>query len=744
MRRYAEFAARAALGLGCVSVSACLDREIEPLEPRTTRTVSERVSKSVPDKIDLLLAIDNSSSMADKQSILALAVPDLVERLINPRCIDPSSGEPIAEQPDIGASCPEGAEREFLPIADVNVGVISSSLGDFGSGFCPPNQVDDADDAGHLLERGADGTPVDTYDDQGFLAWDPGGDRDGETSKTALLGNVTDLVAGVGQAGCGAEAQLESIVRFLVDPAPYASAATSSGGVVTRTGVDDALLAQRHAFLRPDSLVAIVVLSDENDCSVDPARGARVLAKSRMPRARAVCADAPGDACCASCAEATPGGCAEDPTCEVCDGSKCDIATLGVDDDPLNLRCFDQKRRFGREFLYPVARYVNALSLREIDPFASDFLPSRSTSLVANPLFEGPNGEKRATDNVFFAGIVGVPWQSIARRNAQGEPDLLRGLDALGDPRGGFMTADELTKSAVWDQIVGDVAGFRPPSDPLMRESPEPRTGSSPSTGTELSPPSAVGSNPVNGNERTNPPTELRDLQFACIFPLPGEPRTCEAGVSCDCPESDSPLCAGTTQTHAKAYPSLRELAVIQGLGSQGIAASVCPAQTATEGDDFGYRPAVRTIGDRLRDSLGGQCLSLELTPDSAGAVSCAVIEARHVEGDTSACCDLPGRSLSTNEAAIDSIRREADSEDWNCFCDMKQLGGDDLVACQNDPSLDATDGVDGYCYIDGSSSPPVGNPDLVKRCATNEKRLIRLVGATPPRAVSFITCVDE
>src|SRR6266536_2613662 len=39
-------------------------------------------------KLDLLLMIDNSASMADKHMILAQVVPDLVNRLVNPVCID--------------------------------------------------------------------------------------------------------------------------------------------------------------------------------------------------------------------------------------------------------------------------------------------------------------------------------------------------------------------------------------------------------------------------------------------------------------------------------------------------------------------------------------------------------------------------------------------------------------------------------------------------------------------------------
>ena len=57
------------------------------------------------------------------------------------------------------------------------------------------------------------------------------------------------------------------------------------------------------------------------------------------------CAANPDDACCTSCAAATPPGCADDPTC---DGS-----TLDAETDPANLRCWDQKRRFGIDFSYP-------------------------------------------------------------------------------------------------------------------------------------------------------------------------------------------------------------------------------------------------------------------------------------------------------------------------------------------------------------------------------------------------------
>src|SRR5689334_14894900 len=47
-----------------------------------------------PTRMDLLFAIDNSRSMADKQDILSRSVPDLVQGLVNPPCHDPTGTLP--------------------------------------------------------------------------------------------------------------------------------------------------------------------------------------------------------------------------------------------------------------------------------------------------------------------------------------------------------------------------------------------------------------------------------------------------------------------------------------------------------------------------------------------------------------------------------------------------------------------------------------------------------------------------
>ncbi|MCC6553944.1 MAG: hypothetical protein IT372_13115 [Polyangiaceae bacterium] len=794
----------------------CLNRPLEPVEPRTTSTIVERLTQSSVDKIDLLLALDNSRSMADKQQILALAVPDLVKGLVNPACVNPS--DPAVPPVDVapGADCPTGLEREFDPVNDIHIGIITSSLGGHGSDACGASTPETAtnDDKGHLIAREADvngnpvpGSSIETYLGKGFLAWDPTqklksfdqagnpspapGEADIEDAdeaanpaadgnSTSLVGQLTEMVKGVGQIGCGYEAQLESWYRFLVDPEPYETISAETG-TATPAGVDTSLLQQRADFMRPDSLLAIIVLTDENDCSIKEygqffyaAQQNAGSGKFRLPRPRSECATNPNDPCCLSCGQGKPAECPDDPTCKNPDGS---TAALTEIEDMTNLRCFDQKRRFGIDFLYPVDRYVKALSDVTIQ--------NRAGELVPNPLFSDLNPHDdisaiRDTGLVFFAGIVGVPWQDIARQDANGAPDLLTGNNLEGQPVGGFKNSDELRQpngafASTWDIILGTPAEYVAPADPLMIESIDPRSGTNPITGDAIAPVNAPnGTNPINGHEWTI--SSRADLQYACIFDLPaGAERDCSVPgtPACDCdPGNDNPLCEAnpadnnerTLQVRAKAYPGIRELSVIKGVGAQGIVGSVCPKQLDTPtSPDFGYRPAIGAIIDRLKTALGGQCLPRTLTPDpNTGYVSCLILEARNSQG--SCDCNLPGRQpVSTDPdhtPAKQAVLADplAKASGWDCVCEVVQIPNksdaiDDAAekeACQQstaEPVLTANgEEVNGWCYIDATTSPPTGNPDIVADCPATEQRIIRFVGKGEAQAGAtlFITCSGE
>jgi hypothetical protein len=289
-----------------------------------------------------------------------------------------------------------------------------------------------------------------------------------------------------------------------------------------------------------------------------------------------------------------------------------------------------------------------------------------------------------------------------------------------------------------------------------MIESVQPRAGLP-------GPTSPEGADPINGHEYT---IANNDLQYACIFKLPAARDCSVMGVNgCDCnANSDNPLCdpnLKTSQVRAKGYPGIRELATLKAANSQGIVASVCPAQLDdTKKADYGYRPAIGAIIDRLKTALGGQCLPRELSPDGAGQVSCLILEARNVKG-TPFCDpkksrrDLPAINKAAKDVAL--ADPAAKGQGWNQFCEIIQTGDlaagstkAQLDACQQDAStvpIDATtkNPVNGWCYVDPGQNIH-SNADIVKDCPATEKRLIRFVGNGNPEAGGqlFITCTGE
>jgi hypothetical protein len=784
------------------AATGCMDRPVGKLAPETTSLIVDKISQSRVDKIDLLFMVDNSVSMADKQQILQAAVPDLVGRLVNPVCVDSAGNQYPNETAALGPNdeCPtvngQALGREFEPIVNINVGVITSSLGGFGStsGACDdtPGEDGQKQDMAHLvgsLPRGQlalNGSPAANASGFGFLEW-RGGDRAG--FETAF----SNLVQATGEFGCGFEASLESWYRFLIDPEPYATltpvtcnAQTTETNCRVPSGIDQEILDQRAAFLRPDSLVAVVMLTDENDCSVKASGRASYVAEvgedNPMWRAASVCETDPNNACCYSCGQLPPTGCSPDPVCGAADNTGevgdyyLDAQQRKSSEDPDNLRCFHQKQRFGVDFLYPTERYSNALSQPELcltrnDLSAADCGGGR---VVPNPLYTIPEGAtvtlSRDPSLVFLAGIVGVPWQDIARNKDEAQP-----LE--------YKTFTQLSDENVWSTILGD--GVKP-GDPLMEESITARSGESPMVEEALAPPSGGHlANSVNGHEwEPNPPS---DLQYACIFPLveprdcaaleaADDPRHCDCQGSADTAESQlsKPLCQnpeggyGRKQYYAKAYPGIRELQVLQEYGdatTNSIVASICARNVHdTAAQDYGYRPAIGAIVDRLKDVLGDRCLPRPLALDSEGNVPCSVVEARpkaSVTDTCQACGEITARE-DVNPQAMPLLHEKmrqngmcqgAACETNFCLCEVSPTrrsgrGPDDppnLDAehdCQNTES--PADSTDGWCYVDQTGALTLGNPELVAQCPSTSKRKLRFVGdgQLAQGSTTFVACL--
>lgn len=519
-------------------------------------------------KVDLLLVVDNSASMGDKSKLLGASLDPLL--------------------------------RKVATAGDVHVGVITSSLGTMGGDVCPSTNGSKAASLAHLSTVGPGDVPLASAA-KGFLSF--GGL--GASNVDAFVADAQTLVNGVGESGCGLEAQLESMYRFLVQPDPWASATVDGNNQSSLVGIDDTLLSQRKAFLRPDSLVVVVMLTDEDDSVADPRSvggqgwafmsnqfpGSPVFRadgkSTTAPRPTSACASDPGSPDCTSCGFAATCN-ASDPACQkIKNDPECQKngGYYGPTEDQINIRFQRMKERYGLDPQFPISRYVDGFTKEKVPNRAGEHTVVGATvggylgtPTCTNPLFAAalpdPGGElcnlpkgPRGKDLVVFALIGGVP-------------EALAGA------------APDWTKILGADQAAFNYEGI----DTHMIQSANARAG--------LPPPSATrgdnGTDPINGREWD---TAANDLQYACTFQLP-TPRTCTAqDSSCDCadPSRNPPLCGATLgqQVRGKAYPTVRELRVVKELGDRGILGSICPTNPAT-----GYTGTMTTLADRLASHI--------------------------------------------------------------------------------------------------------------------------------------------
>ena len=193
-------------------VAGCPDRTMSSDPPQS----STEVSKIIPttDDIDVLFVIDDSPSTADKQQVFASNFANFVAAL---------------------DAFPGGRPN-------LHVGVISSSVdlgtGSFGSG-CPSPSPED----GRLLSAAkvAGCTPPTGHWIEDVAA--PGGGR--TTNYSGPLDQELACIAELGANGCGFEAPLQAVERAFDGTHP-----------------------ENDGFLRPDALLVVIVLTDEDDASV--------------------------------------------------------------------------------------------------------------------------------------------------------------------------------------------------------------------------------------------------------------------------------------------------------------------------------------------------------------------------------------------------------------------------------------------------------------------------------------------
>ena len=121
------------------------------------------------------------------------------------------------------------------------------------------------------LTRCAMDVRLPTLGDKPFLNWNP--TMGGYADAAAIGTPFAQMVSGVGQHGCGYEASLESIYRFLNEPDPYDNITIDKDGRrAWRCG------AQRHRHraarssaktsCAPTRSSSVIMVTDENDCSI--------------------------------------------------------------------------------------------------------------------------------------------------------------------------------------------------------------------------------------------------------------------------------------------------------------------------------------------------------------------------------------------------------------------------------------------------------------------------------------------
>ena len=330
-----------ALMLGAAG-TGCLSRPVGQQPPTTKVNFTSTVSQQAVDKVDLLFAIDNSASMGDKQAILADAVPDLINGLLSPRCVD-IGGQARAGRRDRRSRGQQGEPLQ-LP-AEHRAGVQAGQRHAHRRRVVVARQLRrrrlPGDATAHQRPRSPPQHQSRRRRDRAREARQlprvvpPGeGEQRPEAASAAGEADPHD------RRPRGPRRELQEDGRWrgperlrsrgsarerlpLPHPAGPVEGPSSSTARTRPTwakSVDIEVLQQRADFLRPDSLVAIIMLTDEDDSSADPlaigGQGWAFMAKNfpgskvfrggtgqgtTAPRGTTACEKDPGSEDCTSC-----------------------------------------------------------------------------------------------------------------------------------------------------------------------------------------------------------------------------------------------------------------------------------------------------------------------------------------------------------------------------------------------------------------------------------------------------------
>ena len=215
--------------LGALTLSmfmgACVSPPVEAPQSNVEQQTDVSTNQNAKNKVDLLFMVDDSGSMAPKQDELKSRFPQFIAQLDS----FAAGGHP----------------------ADYHIGVVTSSLGAPGYAACPNGGA-------KLVQRGQakTNTPGCTGPTANFMVYnqldhtqDNFNSTQGASATFSCMASVVDQVGTPGGfIGCGFEHQLEAPYRVL----------------------HDTTIVENKGFLRDDAILAVIFVTDEDDCSVDP------------------------------------------------------------------------------------------------------------------------------------------------------------------------------------------------------------------------------------------------------------------------------------------------------------------------------------------------------------------------------------------------------------------------------------------------------------------------------------------
>jgi hypothetical protein len=199
-----------------ILATGCPDRPLSEDNPVQSSVFTKDIPVSAD--LDILFVIDDSASTRDKQALFAENYQNFVARL-----------------------------ESFPTRPNMHIAVVTSSIdvgpGAPGGGACHPASATN----GLMQNASRDPDLTCAPTDDRFLSDIARPDGTRQTNYRGTLAEALSCISRVGENGCGFEAPLEAMKRALDGSRP-----------------------ENAGFLRDGAFLAIVMLTDEDDCSADP------------------------------------------------------------------------------------------------------------------------------------------------------------------------------------------------------------------------------------------------------------------------------------------------------------------------------------------------------------------------------------------------------------------------------------------------------------------------------------------